>query len=138
MSHNSVLVDHEADSAWNKSKGLLDTVRFSDRPLGIAEEYEGELVFAGESLVGPLVVVTYSDDLSAEILEFLVRVSELASFRGASSREVFRIKIDDYVLVPTEVLEANILAIAGLESETRSQTTELYRRLDLSKTSIAL
>ena len=72
MSHNSVLVDHEADSAWNKSKGLLDTVRFSDRSGRIAEEYEGELVFTGESFMGLLVVVAYSDDLSAEVLEFLV------------------------------------------------------------------
>ena len=72
MPHNSVLVDHEADSTWNKSKGLLDPVRFSDRTIRIAEEYEGELVFTRESLMGFLVVVAYSDDLSAEVLEFFV------------------------------------------------------------------
>lgn len=72
MSHNPVFVDYEADSAWNKSKGLLDTVRFSDRSIRIADEYEGEPVFIRESLMGLWVVVAYPDDLSAEPLEFLV------------------------------------------------------------------
>ena len=72
VSHNPVLIDHEADSARNKPKGLLDAVRFSDRSVGVAENYEGELVFTGESFMGLLVVVAYSDDLSAEVLELLV------------------------------------------------------------------
>lgn len=38
----------------------------------IAEKYEGELIFTRESLMGFLAVVAYSDDLSAEVLEFLV------------------------------------------------------------------
>lgn len=73
MSHNSILVDDEADSTWNKPKGLLDTIRFSDRSIGIAEKHEGgEPVFTRETLVRFLVVAAYSDDLSAEVLEFLV------------------------------------------------------------------
>ena len=72
VSYNSILVDDEADSTWNKSKGLLDTIRFSDRSIRIAEKYEGELVFTRESLMGFLAVVAYSDDLSPEVLEFLV------------------------------------------------------------------
>lgn len=72
MSDDSVLVDHKADSAWNKSKSLLDAVRFSDRSVRIAEEYEGELVFTCESLMRLLVVVAYPNDLSAKVLEFLV------------------------------------------------------------------
>ena len=72
VSHNSFLVDDEADSPWNKSKGLLDTVRFSHRSIRITEKHEGELVFTRESLMGFLAVVAYSDDLSAEALEFFV------------------------------------------------------------------
>lgn len=72
MSHNSILVDDEADSTWNKSEGLFDTIRFSDRSIRIAKKYEGELVFTRESLMRFLAVVAYSNDLSAEVLEFLV------------------------------------------------------------------
>ena len=72
MSHNSILIDDEADSTWNKSKGPLHTIRSSDRSTRIAEKYERELVFTRESLMGLLVVAAYSDDLSAEDLELLV------------------------------------------------------------------
>jgi hypothetical protein len=72
VSHNSVLVDHETDSAWNNSKGLLDTVRFSDGSVRIAEEYEGEFVFRRECSMRLLIIVTYSYDFSTEVPEFLV------------------------------------------------------------------
>lgn len=70
--HNSILVDDEADSTRNKSKGLLDTIRFSDRSIRIAKKYEGEPVLTRKSLMRFLAVVAYSDDLSSEVLEFLV------------------------------------------------------------------
>ena len=68
-------------------------------------------------------VVAYSDDLRTEVLEFLVRVPKLARLRSASLREIFRIEVYNYVLVSTEIFEANVLAIAGLQPESRSEAT---------------
>ena len=68
-------------------------------------------------------VVAYSDDLRTEVLEFLVRVPKLARLRSASLREIFRIEVYNYVLVSTEIFEANVLAIAGLQPEQRSEAT---------------
>jgi hypothetical protein len=66
-------------------------------------------------------VVAYSDDLRTEVLEFLVGVPKLARLRGASLREIFRIEVYNYVLVSTEIFEANVLAITGLQPESRSE-----------------
>ena len=76
-----------------------------------------------EGSMGLLAVAAYSNDLGTEVLEFFVRVPKLTRLSSASFRKVFRIEVDDYVFVSTKVFEANILAIASLESESRSQTT---------------
>ena len=68
-------------------------------------------------------VVAYSNDLRTEVLELLVRVPKLARLRSASLREIFRIEVYNYVLVSTEILEANVLAIAGLQPESGSGDT---------------
>jgi hypothetical protein len=68
-------------------------------------------------------VVAYSDDLRTEVLEFLIGVPKLARLCSASFREVFRIEVYNYVLVSTKIFEANVFPIAGLEPESRSQTT---------------
>ena len=68
-------------------------------------------------------VVAYSNDLRTEVLEFFVRVPKLARLRRASLREIFGIEVYNYVLVSTEIFEANILAIAGLQPESRSRAT---------------
>src|SRR6266567_3483776 len=76
-----------------------------------------------------LVIFAYSDDLCAEVLEFLIRVPELAGLRCASFREVFRIEVDDDVLLSVKVFEANVLASTGLQSEYRCRASYLYHRL---------
>jgi hypothetical protein len=79
-------------------------------------------VFGREGFVRLTVVTAYSDDFGTEIPEFLVRVSELASFRGASPSEIFWIEVYDYVLLSSEIFEANVVTIAGLKSELRGPT----------------
>jgi hypothetical protein len=68
-------------------------------------------------------VVAYSNDLRTEVLEFFVRVPKLARLRSASFREVFGIEVYNYILVSTEIFEANVLAIASLQPESRSEAT---------------
>ena len=76
----------------------------------------------GELSMRLLGVVAYSDDLRTEVLEFLVRVSKLARLRSASFREIFRIEVYNYVLASTEIFEADVLAIASLQPESRSES----------------
>jgi len=80
-------------------------------------------VLCGEGFVGFLRVVAYSDDLSPEVLEFLVGVPKLARLRSASFREIFRIEVYNYVLVSTKIFEANIFTIACLQPESGSGAT---------------
>ena len=79
--------------------------------------------------MGLLGVLAYSDDLSTEVLEFLIGLPKLARLCSASIREICRIKVYNYVPASTEIFEANVLATAGSEPESRSQTTKLYRCL---------
>jgi hypothetical protein len=50
-----------------------------------------------------LVVAAYYYDFGAEVLEFLVRVSELAGLGCASLREVFWVEVDDDIFLSNEI-----------------------------------
>ena len=54
----------------------------------------------GEGSMRLLGVLAYSDDLSTEVLEFLIGLPKLARLCSASIREIFRIKVYNYVLLP--------------------------------------
>lgn len=76
----------------------------------------------GESLVRLLVITADPDDLCAEILEFLIRVSKPTSFCRTTSREIFRIKVNNQVL-STKVVQTDVSSIAIDESKIGRRVT---------------
>src|SRR2546425_12099033 len=88
-------------------------------------------MFLGKISVRHLVVSANPDDFGTEGLELLIRISKLAGFCCASLSEVFRIEVDDHVLLSTEVFEANILAGARLETKSGGGATQLDHWLDV-------
>src|SRR5438093_482474 len=66
-----------------------------------------------------LAVGANPNNLCAKILEQFVRVSESASLSGTALSEVFRIEVNDYVLLSKEIRQGNVTAIACRQSEIR-------------------
>ena len=60
-----------------------------------------------------LAIGAYSNDFCPEIRERFVGVPEAASFRRTAASEVFRIEINDQVLLSKKILQSNVTAIAG-------------------------
>jgi len=79
-----------------------------------------------------LAVGAYSNNLCTNILERFVRISEAAGLGCAALSEVFRIEVNDYVLLSKEIRQGNVTAIAGWQSEARCGITnsEQLRHFD--------
>jgi hypothetical protein len=71
------------------------------------------MVLLSEISMRVLAVGAYPNDLCPEILERFVRVPEAASLRRTAARKVFRIEIDDHVLLAKKVSQINETATAG-------------------------
>src|SRR5207247_2396868 len=71
-----------------------------------------------------LAVGANPNNLCAKILERFVRVSESASLSGTALSEVFRIEVNDYVLLSKEIRQGNVTAIACWQSEIRCSISD--------------
>jgi len=113
MSDNSFLVNYKAHSADKKAQCLLDPVGFPHRTVHVTEQNERQVMLLSEVSMRVLAVGAYSNHFCAQIRERFVRVSERASFRGAAAGEVFRVEVNDNVLLSKKILQSNVIAIAG-------------------------
>src|SRR5207245_9690590 len=97
MSDNSFLVNYKAHSADKKAQCLLDPVGFPHRTVHVTEQNERQVMLLSEVSMRVLAVGAYSNHFCAHIRDRGVRLSERASFRGASAGGVLPVEVNDYV-----------------------------------------
>src|SRR3989442_7850325 len=113
MSDNSLLVNHKTHSAGKKAECLLDPIGFPHRTVHVTKQKERQVMLLSEISMRVLAIGAYSNHFCPQVRERFVGVPERASFRGAAAGEVFRIEINDHVLLSKKILQSNVSAIAS-------------------------
>ena len=95
-----------------------DTVFFTDSPVGITQQREGEVQFFLEFYVGGDTVAAHTEDVCFSGCEGGDFITEIAGFLRSTGCVVFWVKIEDDRLA-FEIFERHYFLLVGFEAESR-------------------
>ncbi len=93
-----MFVDEKRDPAGRRSFLVEDTVGLANSLLRVREQWERQMEFLRELLVGRGAVHADPKDLGSLIADLLVLVSEATSLDGAARSIVFGVEVEDEFL----------------------------------------
>jgi hypothetical protein len=106
-----------------------DIVRRCDFTVDVCQEWEGQIIFRGEGLVGDFVVEADAEDGDAFGEVLFVVIAEAARFFGATGGVVFGVEVEDDAF-SGEVGEFDGVAVGVFDGEVRGDraSRECHRK----------